>query len=403
MPTSLAQPASVIPRAPDGATRPEFTDEEIKLIREGADGLMGTMPARFYYDEALYQWEVEHILKRRWLYVGAWDWAEKPGDYFTLTMFGEPLVITRDEKGQLHALVNVCRHRWSQVVPDGRGNKHVLVCPYHRWSYNLDGSLRGVSVEDIPGLQRSRCALPQVRVEEWNGLVFINFDPDATPLAEELRDLDEIIRPYGLATFRSAGITTYESDWNYKFSFETGYEAYHHAGIHAERILESMPPASHAPMAFGKTWGIYAYTAPPEMMIPEFIHPYGPPPWMSDEQLASPERAAIFVGIYPNFISFLQPHQISTITTQHVSAARNISSTTIAMADWALRRPGAAEQVAGDIQFMKDVQDEDTFACRALQHGVRSSFNDRAILHPRFEGQMTHYFNWFLDQFLGAA
>ena len=145
MPTSLAQPLSAEPLGRAEAERPPFTDAEIGLIRDGADGLKGTLPARFYYDEAIYRWEVEHILKKRWLYVGAWDWAEKPGDYFTLTMFGEPLVITRNHDGKLNALVNACRHRWSQIVENGRGHKSVLVCPYHRWSYNLDGSLTSVS------------------------------------------------------------------------------------------------------------------------------------------------------------------------------------------------------------------------------------------------------------------
>lgn len=381
---------------------PKFTLAEIEAIRAGTDGVMGILPSRCYYDEDIYRFEVEHVLKRHWLYVGAWDWAEKPGDYFTLEMFGEPLIIIRGQDGKLNCLVNSCRHRWSKLVDEPQGNAKLLVCPYHRWTYNLDGTLRGMSVEPIPGLDKANCSLPRIQVEEWMGLVFINFDPDASPLREQMGEMNDILGEYGLERFRSAGITRYVSNWNYKFSFETGYEAYHHAGVHAERIGDFMPPSAHTPMAFGKNWGAYRYHSPDFFAQSPFRNPFGPPPWQTPEQLADQSKDAIFLGIYPNFISFIQPHQISAIGVQHQSATKNLSMTTIAVADWAHERPGAAEHIAEEVQFMKDVQDEDTFACQMLQKGVRSQFNTRGFAHPSFESQMSHYFQWFLDHYQGT-
>ncbi len=93
-----------------------FTDQEIKGIRAGLNGVKSTNPARFYYDEDIYKIEVEHVLKKQWLCIGRWDQVEKPGDYFTIRMWGESIVVVRDRKGILHALVNVCQHRWSQVI-----------------------------------------------------------------------------------------------------------------------------------------------------------------------------------------------------------------------------------------------------------------------------------------------
>lgn len=381
-----------------------LTKEEIDAVRVGAKGVYGVLPARFYYDEEIHRFEVERILKKHWLYVGPWDWAEKPGDYFTINMLGEPLIIIKGKDDKVRALVNACRHRYSAVVEEGRGNKSVLMCPYHHWSYNIDGTLRAVSVENIQGFDHKNCALPSLRAEVWNGLIFINFDKDATPLAEELKGLNEILKEYNLGSFRSAGHTTYEANWNWKFSFETGNEAYHHAGVHNDRIGEFMPPGSHHKLATGKTWGVYAYHTPePFQGMEEIRSPFGRPPWMSDERNADYSRDALFAAIFPNFISFIQPHQISTITTQVGTVGRNVASTTIAVADWAWDRPGAQQHVDEQVQFMKEVQNEDTLACTMLQKGIRSSFNRRGVLHPKFEPMMPQYYNWLLDHYLDGA
>jgi phenylpropionate dioxygenase-like ring-hydroxylating dioxygenase large terminal subunit len=383
---------------------PLLTQEEIDAVRVGVNGVKGVLPARFYYDEAMHRFEVEHILKKHWLYVGPWDWAAKPGDYFTINMLGEPLVIIRGKDNQVRALVNSCRHRYSAVVPEGRGNKNVLVCPYHHWSYNIDGSLRAISVEDIKEVDHKTCALPALRAEVWNGLIFINFDPNATSLAAELSGLDEILKEYNLGSFRYAGHTTYEANWNYKFSFETGNEAYHHAGVHVERIGTVMPPGSHRKLATGKTWGVYAYTTPEEFRgLEELRRPFGPVPWMSAERNADYSKDALFAAIFPNFISFIQPHQISSIATQVGTADRNIASTTISVAGWAWERPDAQQHIDAEVQFMREVQDEDTMACTMLQKGIRSSFNKRGVLHPKFEPMMSQYYNWLLDHYLGNA
>lgn len=388
---------------PDEGFRPDITEEEAQSIRVGHNGIKGILPARCYYDEEIYKFEVDNILKKHWLYVGAWDWAENPGDYFTLEMFGEPLIVIRGKDGKLNCLVNSCRHRWSKILPEGRGKgAKMLICPYHTWSYNLDGTLRGVAAEGIENLDKSKCSLPRIQVEEWNGLVFINFDPNASSLAEDLAPINEILKPYGLDKYRSAGITTYESDWNYKFSFETGYEAYHHCGVHGDRIGSFMPPKAHRPLMFGKNWGAYAFESQAETFPNEYRQPFGKAPWMTDEQAEDRSLDAIFLGIYPNFISFIQPHQISAIAVQHKSVSQNTSSTTIAIADWCWDRPGADEHIAAEVQFMKDVQDEDTYACEMLERGVRSSFNQEGIVHPKFEPMMTHYYDWFLQHYAGT-
>lgn len=380
--------------------RPILTQEEIDLIRNGKDGVRGILPARFYTDPDIHKWEVENILKKHWLFVGPWDWAEKPGDYFTREMFGEPLLITRDKEGKLHCLINSCRHRWAKVAPDGKGHANVLICPYHRWSYNLDGSLRAMSIEPIPNVDKKDCSLPKLRLEEWNGLIFINFDPDAAPLAPQLEPLNELFKDYGLSRFKSAGIMTYEADWNYKFTFETGFEAYHHIGVHNERIGVSMAPAAHRLIASSELYALYGFTGSQELHEAGVWHPFGTPPWMDEKRAADRSMDGVFLGIFPNFISFIQPHQISYITTQHTGGVdHNVASSCIAIADWALDRPDAEKHIADEVKFMTDVQDEDTFACQSLQAGVRSTYNQRGYLHPKYEGWMHLYYDWLIKQY----
>lgn len=383
---------------------PSFSAAEIAAVRgDTRTGLHGLVPARCYYDENVYRFEVAHILKKNWLAVGRWDWAENPGDYYTATMFGEPLLIIRDRNRHLHCLVNSCRHRWARVVDEGSGNKSVLVCPYHRWSYNLDGSLRAITKENIEGFNKAECALPSLRLEVWEGTIFINFDPHAKPLAPQLAGAQEVIKRFNVGEMRSMGRTTYEATWNYKFSFETGYEAYHHAGVHNERIGAFAPPELHEKIANGTIWGVYGGRLPDHLDTLANRFPVGVPPWMSQEEADKPRQfRSIFIAVYPGLITYISPHQISMITTEHMSVDRNRASTHISIAPWALERAQYEGRVQEMVAGMKAVQSEDTYACQALQAGVRSSYNDRSVIHPRFEPLLSHYHQWLLNQYLNA-
>jgi phenylpropionate dioxygenase-like ring-hydroxylating dioxygenase large terminal subunit len=384
--------------------RPRFNPAELAAIRgENATGLCGLIPARCYHDENIYRWEVEHVLKKNWLAVGRWDWAEKPGDYFTLTMFGEPLLIVRDRKNQLHCLVNSCRHRWARIVNEGSGNTPALMCPYHRWTYSLDGSLIGITGESIPGFDKASCRLPALRLEVWEGTIFINFDLNAAPLAPRLAGLHEIIGRFNLGAMRTAGKATYEAKWNYKFTFETGYEAYHHAGVHFDRIFQYAPPEVHEKINFGDIWGVYGGRLPKKFDDRVHQYPFGLPPWMSEAEADSPGKfRSIFVAVYPGLITYISPHQISMITVEHMGVDRNRASTHISVAPWALERAEHAATVSHLVEMMKAVQDEDTYACQALQAGVRSAYNDRSVIHPRFEPMLSHYHQWMLNQYQNA-
>lgn len=372
---------------------PTLTDEEVCGIRDGIDGIKRPLPARFYCDEEIYKFEVEHILKKNWLCVGRWDNAENPGDYFTRTMFDESIIVVRDNNHKLHALLNVCQHRFSQVVEDGCGNTNTFVCPFHRWTYNLDGTLRGVSVQNVGGLDKEKCRMPSLRLEEWQGFIFINFDLDAQPLAPQLVAVNPIMELYGVSKYRHKIDQDFDSPWNWKLNFEAGYEGYHHIGVHND--FNPIEPASGSrPLWFGEVCG--SYTVPFADNVPkEQTRPFGLPPHMENED--DPVEDDIFIAVYPAFSMYLNSHQCAYTLVQHQGIENNIGSTPQSFASWALDAPNSQEIVAELGEFMEKIQGEDNFGCMMMQKGLKSRSQNPGVIHP-LEEQLNHYHNWYLDQ-----
>lgn len=195
-----------------------------------------TMPAWCYTSDVFYRREVERIFHKIWNFVGAADRLGKAGDYFTLTFAGVPVVILRGKDGELRAFANSCRHRGSALL-DGTGNCRLIVCPYHSWSYHLDGTLAGA-----PEMQKTRDFDPNeygllpIRIDSWGGFLFINFDRDAAPLADYLGDLPERVAPYRLAEMACARRKEYVMECNWKLFVENAKESYHIATVHRQTI-----------------------------------------------------------------------------------------------------------------------------------------------------------------------
>ena len=202
------------------------------------------LPLQCYTDEQFYRDEIETVMMRSWLPVGREDQVANTGDYFTVDLFGESVVIVRGSDNEIRALSNVCRHRATQVVDNGSGNKPAFVCPYHTWSYNLDGTLRAAPhMDEAAGFDRANCRLPAFPLERWNGFLFLNFDADAQPLRPQIAPLTAELEPYRLAERKSTFVKSLDCDWNWKVSMENFTEAYHHIGIHLNSV-EPYAPAN---------------------------------------------------------------------------------------------------------------------------------------------------------------
>lgn len=136
------------------------------------------MPPSVYTSPDFLRMELESIFGKEWICVGRASGLANPGDYTTFDLAGQPVVVLRDREGMLRAFSNVCLHRMSTIV-EGSGNKRVLVCPYHAWTYGLDGKLRGAPyMAETTGFCKENYALPTIRCEEWLGWIYITLDKD---------------------------------------------------------------------------------------------------------------------------------------------------------------------------------------------------------------------------------
>lgn len=188
-----------------------------------------TLPASWYTDPEILALEREHIFRRAWQYSGRAEQVAEPGDFFAAFAGHVPIVATRGQDGELRAFVNVCRHR-GHLVAEGSGNRRTLQCPYHAWTYGLDGCLRNAPRSDHePGFERDELGLVPVSVGTWGPFVFVNPDPEAGPLADVLGDLDDAIARSGVALDRLEfhARRDWRLDANWKVSIENYLECYH--------------------------------------------------------------------------------------------------------------------------------------------------------------------------------
>ena len=156
-----------------------------------------TIPFDWYSNPDVLRLERERIFRSAWQYAGRADQIAEPGSFFACDAGGVPVVVVRDKEGSLAAFVNVCRHRGS-LVCEGEGRRETLQCPYHAWTYNLDGTLRTAPRAELePGFDESQLGLVPVLVDVWGPFVFVNPDTGAPPLAEHLGELPELVAAAG--------------------------------------------------------------------------------------------------------------------------------------------------------------------------------------------------------------
>lgn len=206
-----------------------------------------TLPRECYTSEEFFQLEREKIFDDAWLCVGhELDFAN-PGDFFGVNLGNEQMVIVRGHDGKIRALSSVCRHRYAQIIEHGeRGNGNVIQCPYHRWTYDLDGKLNNaLFLEKNKCFDKSNISLPEYRSEIWNGFVFVNLNDDAQPLAPQLEGVNEqmkvIAEQVGSGEFKP--VEHYNERWNcnWKLFQENNMEGYHHMGVHIDSLNKPYP------------------------------------------------------------------------------------------------------------------------------------------------------------------
>jgi phenylpropionate dioxygenase-like ring-hydroxylating dioxygenase large terminal subunit len=258
------------------------------------------MPPGVYTSDGFLELEMRHVFGREWYCVGRASALSDPGDYLTCDLAGQPVLVIRDRDGQLRAMSNVCLHRMSTLL-QGRGNARSIVCPYHAWTYNLDGALRGApAMGQNAGFCKDAYRLPQIRCEEWLGWVFITLNAEAPPVASRLAELETMIAGYDMARYSEAFREEHVWDTNWKVLAENFMESYHLPVCHAgtigglSKLEEMICPPGHD--AFN-----YHTILKDESLRIACAHPD------NDRLTGDMRRMTYLIAIYPSLLITLTP------------------------------------------------------------------------------------------------
>jgi phenylpropionate dioxygenase-like ring-hydroxylating dioxygenase large terminal subunit len=196
-----------------------------------------TIPAPWYVDARIAELESQTVFSKTWQMVGRVEQVEKPGQFVTASVAGEPIVVVRGNDGVLRGFYNVCRHHAAAVVTEHCGQASILHCPYHGWNYGLDGSLKGMPEFDgVKDFERQQNGLLPVKAETWEKFVFVNLDSQAVPLKDFLGALVRKVAPLGVSQLHYFDSRSYDIHCNWKVFVDNyldgGYHVPHlHKGL----------------------------------------------------------------------------------------------------------------------------------------------------------------------------
>ena len=271
-------------------------------------------PGDIYGSHRVFELEKQKIFMKDWLCVARREEVANPGDYMTFRVLEEPFVVTCNEDGAVAAFANVCAHRGVEVA-SGEGNTKEFSCPYHGWLYDLNGRLVGAPyMKEAEGFDPGNCRLKPLRVGEWGGWVFVNFDDEAEPLESFLADFAE---DFGFLQQENCRIgQKFTIDWkcNWKFVIENLQDVYHFKTVHADTFADRVTEADQFKFKLRPRGGNFSsYTG--VSFTPDGKPRVGLLPWLAGE----PENFAVFGLLAPNFHmlarrDFVRPYFMWPIT-----------------------------------------------------------------------------------------
>jgi glycine betaine catabolism A len=360
----------------------------------GADHatLERTLRREFYFDPAIFACERERILFREWVCVGREDEIPAPGDYLALDVAGESVLVVRTREGRLAAHYNVCRHRGCQLVLTGdsaparealgrSGSFGTAIrCPYHAWTYGLDGALRTAPfLTKGDGVRKAELGLHPVAADSWGGFVFVNLSREgagpARSLAEQLGPVPERLARYPLAELRAVRRIAYAVQANWKVILENYNECYHCAVVHPE--LCQVVPAFKVRGGAELDWdrgvphrdGAWTFTHSGTTRRTPFAG-------LSDDERERHKGELI----YPNFMLSLSADHVAAFTLWPHAPTR-----TTVLCDF-LFHPAEIERPDFDpsdaIDFWDLVNRQDWTICEGVQRGMRSRVFESGYYAP---------------------
>ena len=192
-----------------------------------------SLDQEFYVSQHIFDLDLKNIFSKQWVFVGHISRIPNYGDYFLFNIGKESIIIIRDKDNAVHAHYNVCRHRGSQICLENEGNSKVLICPYHAWTYNIDGSLKGARLMD-KDFNKNDWHLHKCNSKIFEGLIFINLSEHPNDFEEFIAPTKKFIEFHGLADAKIAHRQYYPTDGNWKLTLDNFHECYHCQPSHPE-------------------------------------------------------------------------------------------------------------------------------------------------------------------------
>jgi phenylpropionate dioxygenase-like ring-hydroxylating dioxygenase large terminal subunit len=364
-------------------------------------------PPAAYTSPAFHEFELESVWRREWLLAGRLEEIPEPGDYFSIELAGEPLLVVRGEDGEVSAMTAVCRHR-GMLVAEGRGHcDRAFICPYHGWAYDRGGCLIGAP-QAREMVERSM-ALPRLRTEVWHGFVFVSFDPDPAPLADRLSPLEPIVDPYRLEALRGEFLVDpdytfeFDHDWNWKVYADGQNECYHCDKLHGDTpVIQHTDCASIDFQVMEPDLGVFHFELHNRDLDVTLNHLgraiFDPIPGLTEDQ----RRVTQTISIAPGVLLILMPDSTIALsyfptgpTSMRVKRHRLYPQATLSRPDFRERH---AEESIAVRTFVS--QDEHAFAL--VQRGLKSTFAPRGPIAPR-EQILVGMNHWLLTRYRTAT
>lgn len=340
-----------------------------------------TLPARCYTDPAWLSREIQRIFHQTWQLVGRLDQLPRPGSYFTAEVAGEPLLVVRDQTGQLRGFHNVCRHR-ACLVAQGAGACETLRCGYHGWTYGLDGALLGTpDFEGVANFERAKMGLVPVQLDTWEQFIFAKVNAsDPCRLAEYLEDIPERTRHLNIAQMEFVERRDYVIECNWKVYVDNYAEGYHVPLVHPS-LTRELDYQRYRTLT-------RRYTSQQDAPIKTGTDPE------RRYQATGAQTEALYFWVFPNLMLNLYPDNLSVNLILPLGHDR-----TLTIFEWFFHEPtapGMAEKIKRTIALSDEVQAEDIRVCELVQKGLWSVAYDRGRYSVKRENGVHHFHSlWY--------
>jgi phenylpropionate dioxygenase-like ring-hydroxylating dioxygenase large terminal subunit len=338
-----------------------------------------TLPARYYTDADVFRREMETFFCGMWVCAGRSEQIANPGDFFVREVAGESIIVTRDASGAIHAFFNVCRHRGTQVCSEAEGKfAGRIQCPYHGWTYGLDGKLLGAPHMEEGNFRREEYPLHSAHVDEWAGHIFLNLASRAQPLGEQLGDLPKKFAPWRMEKLRMHKRMVYDVQANWKLIVLNYNECLHcpvlHPALH--RITDYLSGDNDTPDS-GYIGGFMEFRGRAQTMSVDGERRRAYLPGLSERQ----RKQVLYYAVYPNLLLSLHPDYVMA----HMLWPQAIDRTQV-VCEWHFHPAEMAKpdfQADDVVEFWNTTNLEDWGICELGQKGLRSRAYEPGPYSPR--------------------